>query len=409
LRFAEVSHYGPKVQSDDFSTRRLNRRALLAHDLLCSVLRGDAADFPAEADDAFAGDVLALAGVHGVQALLRDRLGAAGAIDSWPSDLVRRLDSEAKAQAARELLVKHEVVALLRGLADAGVATLLLKGMPLAYTLYPQAYLRARCDTDMLIPESQRGLAHEVLADAGYAADWSHRRMVSYQADYSRRGPGGVAMSIDLHWRVSNLQYFAWAFAFDELSANAAEVPALCPDALAPEPVYALLIACMHRATNVRAPGSGEHIVHRDPNRLIWLYDIHLLCESLSDPEWARFLALAGSKGIRAICLDGLTAARSCLGTRIPASVPERLAAPGSKEISAGYLRGGFLRPRLVDLRSLPDWRRRLDLLSDWILPSTDHMMARYHARTRWLLPALYLRRGGEILLNLVRPHRSRG
>ena len=58
---------------------------------------------------------------------------------------------ELKGESAIELLRKHELVRVLEALARAEVATLLLKGTALAYSLYPAPTLRPRADTDVLI------------------------------------------------------------------------------------------------------------------------------------------------------------------------------------------------------------------------------------------------------------------
>lgn len=380
---------------------------MLAHDFICSVLRDDVSPYPAQAGEAFERELFSLAQTHGVLALLHDRASSRGEFAAWPQHLRKRLDAASKAQAVRELLVKRELVSLLERLAEAGVSALLLKGTPLAYTLYPKPYLRTRCDTDILIPESQFQLAHEVLVHADYAPDLPYRKMVSYQAEYRHRSASEIELAIDLHWRLSNLQYFAWAFDFDELHECSVQASAVWRGARAPAPLQALLIACMHRATNISAPGFDVGIDSQEPNRLIWLYDIHLLCGRLSAVDWARLVEIATVKGVRAICLDALRVTSACFGTLIPDSVMDRLAAPGRAELSAGYLKRGSLRSRMIDLRSLPDWRRRRDLLADWAFPSVDHMLARYAVHSRWLLPLLYIRRALEISSKLLRPDRA--
>ncbi|GAG77142.1 unnamed protein product, partial [marine sediment metagenome] len=49
------------------------------------------------------------------------------------------------------MLRKHDLLALLQALEQAGLSVVLLKGGALAYTHYPEPHLRARVDTDIFI------------------------------------------------------------------------------------------------------------------------------------------------------------------------------------------------------------------------------------------------------------------
>jgi hypothetical protein len=271
----------------------------------------------------------------------------------------------------------------------------LLKGRPLAYTIYPQAYLRPRGDTDVLVPERQRGLAHEVLLDAGYAAETTDaRELAAYQRSYTHEDRAGLQHSIDLHWRLSNRQIFSRMFSFDELRASAEPVGALGAGAMTLSPVHAMLLACLHRVTHINAPYFVAGVRYLEANRLIWLYDIHLLASGFSDADWARLVELATAKQLRAVCADGLRATAANLGTPIPRQVMESLAAAGLSEPAAAYLRRGFWRLSLLaELPALTTWSERARLVGEWAFPPTEHMFAKYGLRRRWLLPYLYVHR----------------
>jgi hypothetical protein len=70
-----------------------------------------------------------------------------------------------------------------------------------------------------------------------------------------------------------------------------------------------------------------------------------------------------------------------------------QLAAPGRAEPSAAYLDASRWRVLLTDLRALGTWRLRATLLRESCLPPAEYVMARYRARSRWLLPWWYARR----------------
>jgi len=69
------------------------------------------------------------------------------------------------------------------------------------------------------------------------------------------------------------------------------------PDALAVSPVHALLLACMHRGTHRHNPYYVSGEPHTGGDRLIWLYDLHLLAESFGEHDWQSFIARADAKG----------------------------------------------------------------------------------------------------------------
>jgi hypothetical protein len=377
--------------------RSSNRHHTLPADpleLIEAGLRGGDAYYPPDPAPGFAEQLLELSALHGVDGLLDSALGKSEASQSWPLDLRDRLRKIARSQAVRELLIKRELDVLLPKLADAQVEFLLLKGTPLAYSIYPQPYLRSRGDTDLLVPPAKRQATERVLLDAGYrAGESAGGSLASYELSYSKTDSAGVEHVLDLHWRISNSQIYARMLRFDELFGAAVTVPKLGPAARMPCPVLALLIACLHRISHLHAPYYVGGVPHLEANRLIWLWDIHLLVGGLSPAEWEDFVTFATRKGVRAICLDGIHVTRRAFHTAVPQWVLNRLAAPGPAELSAGYLTPGRWRHQLLELRALESWGQRLRLAREWVFPPADYVLRKYQRQNRLLLPWLYLRR----------------
>ena len=173
-------------------------------------------------------------------------------------------------------------------LADIGVQPVLLKGTALAYALYPDPMLRARGDTDIIIPSTERWRVHDVLTTLGFELDMGvSGEFISYEASYTFTAADMGMHNIDLHWRINNSELLSRLFSYDELLENAIHLPKLCPEALGVSPVYALLLACMHRATHKQNPYYVDGVAYYSADRLIWLYDIHLLAKSLSSHAMA--------------------------------------------------------------------------------------------------------------------------
>ena len=168
-----------------------------------------------------------------------------------------------------------------------GIRVLIIKGTGLAYDIYPSPELRPRGDTDLLIAESDLECVRTILHARGYTSPLTSGDTLAIRQQSFTRG-GHV---YDVHWDVANSPVVRDALPFEELLGRAIAMPRIAPNALAPSHVDALLLACIHRVAH-----------HHDIERLIWLYDIHLLREAMSADEHARFWRLAAERRVVAIC-----------------------------------------------------------------------------------------------------------
>jgi hypothetical protein len=352
---------------------------------LHAMLRGGLAWPDGLAPDAF----VEQARLHGVDVLLLDLATRAGAVAGWPAAAVEPLRAATRVAAALELGRREALVRLLAQCAGAGVRPVLLKGTALAYTLYREPHLRPRVDVDLLVHADEKDAVARLLQRDGYETTlFQGGDLVNAQASYWKSLPAGGSMTIDLHWRISTSPLFAHVLDPAHVRSAAIAVPALGAAALAPCHADALLHACIHRAPMAaRRVGSD-----RRGNRLIWLYDLHLLAAALDASGWQRFAHEAERHRLRGICRDALAAAARCLGTAVPGEVDARLSAPAD-EPSMSLLRGGRWELKRAELASLPTFAERLRYVRETVLPAPEYMLAHYGTRRRWLLPALYVRR----------------
>jgi Uncharacterised nucleotidyltransferase len=91
---------------------------------------------------------------HNVHLILFDTLKKSSTWGRWPLRLPERLENEAAAASTLDLIGEQELRRVLMRLDEHGIQPLLLKGVPLACTLYRSPTLRPREDTDLLIRES---------------------------------------------------------------------------------------------------------------------------------------------------------------------------------------------------------------------------------------------------------------
>ena len=371
-----------------------------ADDLICAALRGEPVPWPWHDDPQAGTRLLARAAQHGVGALLHDRKPAPG----WPAEVLQALRQQAVQQAMWEMRHQRVIAQALAALVDAGAHPVLLKGTALAYSLYPNPVLRTRGDTDMLVAEPALPAADGALRALGFVrAVGVSGEFVSYQASYTLDTPQGGSHTIDLHWKINNSQLLSTLFSHDELLRDAQPLPALGPQALAPSPAQALLVACMHRSTHKQNPYYVDGAPQYEGDRLIWLYDLHLLASCLSADEWNQFTRLAAQKGLRAVCLDGIAATSARYHTSFPAAVLSALGSGGPVEPVAVYLDGSKLRQQWMDFLALRGWADRLRFIRELFFPSADYMRHKYSQPGHHWLPWLYLRRAaGGLLKGLV-------
>ena len=318
---------------------------------------------------------------HGVGAILWE--ATAGA--AMPS-VHGALDATVRAAIAREVFVQREVRAVTAALADGGVRALLLKGTALAYTAYPQPWLRPRTDTDLLVGAEDAPAASHALSGLGYERTdaITSGTLVSHQWAFERHDAHGVRHVLDLYWKIVNPHMLADALTFDDLWAGSSVVHSLGNAAHAPAPGRSLALACIHRAAH-----------HHGHERLVWLYDIHLLASPFGEADWEAFGELAVSRGVAAICLDGLQAAGDALGTVVPAPLAARLGAAAAREPARRFVTGALNRRGVLlsDLAVLPAWSDRVRLLREHAFPPAAFIRRRYGVTRPIWLPALYVRR----------------
>lgn len=288
---------------------------------------------------------------------------------------------------AADLLREAELQELLAALAAASVDALLIKGALLAYTHYPRPDLRPRLDTDLIIPAARRSVAHDVLVALGYEPDvQASGDCVLHQRAYVKRLHDAPVHVVDVHWRLANPEVFRHVLSFEQMASCAVAIPALGAAARGLSDVHALLVSCVHRVAH-----------HFDDDRLIWLYDIHLIARRLEAEAWTRFAALAVERRVAAVCRAGLQKAIERFATPVPAWVCRQLApdaVPGG-EVTAAYLTRKRPHVKVVmdDLRALPTWTDRGRLMFDYAFPPVEYMRKIYAPASTTPLVWLYARR----------------
>ena len=353
--------------------------------LIAAFLRGDVTRWSDLALDAQT--FLDLCREHEVEGLCFERLSKLDSTAGWPRQVWEELSDAARTRAAEELLRKAEIRRVVAALADAGIRPILLKGTPLAYTVYDSPASRPRADTDVIVSGAEVEAARQVMRSLSYVETVQCHELLS-QFEVQQCDRFGVIHAFDVHWSISTQPVFAGLLTYDALLLRAVAVPALGGSAVAPCRVDALLLSCVHPAMH-----------HRNDERLLWILDIHLLASGLSPAEQDEFEALARMKKVVAICRRGLQQAQAVFGTLVAADLIGRLNRTAGPEPSAAYLASErrWHHETMASLRALPRLGDRARLVREVLLPSPGYMLGAYGLRDKplgtWLLPALYVHR----------------
>jgi hypothetical protein len=379
---------------------------LSVSELICAALRGEKPSWPRADDDVTLDRICAHASNHGVSALLYERCDALG----WPAAVRDALRVHAVQHALWESRHQRVIAETLAGLDRIGIRPVLFKGTALAYSLYADAALRSRADTDLIIPADALPAVHDALLALGFERGLAvEGALVSYQASYTLRSASAGTHALDLHWKISNSELLSRLFTYEELRENATPLPRLSHHALGASRVHALLLACLHRATHKQNPFYVDGVPHFESDRLIWLYDIHLLAGELAANEWEAFARIATQKGLRAVCLEGMEHARACFQTVYPQSVLAALTQPGNAEPVSRYFAGGPMRQQWMNLQALESNSHRARLMREMLLPSADYMRRKYRDAFVGWLPWLYLRRAAGGIAKRLSRSNARG
>jgi hypothetical protein len=354
--------------------------------LLVGILRGD---FGATGVLGYVDPVaLGRAAVHhGVLPMISERLAT---LSDVPTALRQHFGTESSRHAAMDLLREPELHTLVTEISAPPISALLMKGAQLAYSHYPRPDLRPRLDTDLLIPERAAPATRAVLSRLGYEpAGHVSGRFVMSQECYVKRSGRLPIHAVDVHWRIANPQVFTGVLSYQELSSSAVSVPQLGPAARGLSDVHALLVACVHRVAH-----------HFDSNRLIWLYDIHLLSSRLGDTDWSAFVRLAVDRRVASVCRQSLLRTTGAFGSAVPADVLAALAEASERdaEPTARYLASSSTGRHQVDvlvgdLRALRTWADRWQLVKEHVFPPARYMRDVYAPSSRAPLSLLYARR----------------
>lgn len=325
--------------------------------------------------------LLAAAGKHGVTPLLYGALKAAGTLDAAPAAARIALRAEYAHIWAENTLVLNELAQLIDLLCTRHqIPVVLLKGVALLHTLYPDPGWRPLSDVDLLVPQAHAAAAAALLQANGYAPTlemqpgMAHR----YGNEQAFARQTGMRVHVDLHWQLYSRRYFRRRRALDWHWAQTAEVKVADQAARVFRPEAQLLHLCAHLMLH-----------HRHQARLLWTYDIaRLLGRDVLD--WDAVLAVAREFAL----LPALQAALRQVSEEWGVAPPPAVMAaqlPWRDRIAFAASTARRAETRLVlDAITSADVRTTVGLWWSVLFPTPAYMRERYEIADMRRLPLYY-------------------
>ena len=348
----------------------------LAQWLSSQSLAHEPAQFTIQAMDV----LLAQAGAHGVLALLGQWPVTQATLLTFPKHM-----QLVRAEHARTLLLdalhRAALTELAKALAIAAISGLVIKGLALAHSHYPDPGLRPRVDTDLFVEPTQVARAHQILLSGGWQPVASNFSEVVLPERTYEKCFSGAVIHLDVHWALSSRPILARALPFEMLFANSIEFEGLDHWRM-PCAVDALLIAVVHRIGH-----------HRDQERFIWLYDVHLLWQAMTPVQKEQTLSRAEQAGLCAILFDALLASQAIFQTEISLDQLGRLQSAKNEPGAA------LLNEKLTDFAfdwRFASWRERYSLIKQRVWAEPDYLRSRFNAKRApiaWLQVRRWLKR----------------
>ena len=230
-----------------------------------------------------------------------------------PADPLLPILRDAHQQAAtKNAALIEATAAAIQTLTDAGIDTIVLKGMALIASGMASPGARPMADCDLLVPESLALAARDALLRAGWRLEGRmNADILSLRHAVTFRAPSGH--QLDLHWHVladccdSGADEDFWRAAVPA-SLHGVPTRTLCPADM-------VLHACVH--------GVRWSIV--PPVR--WAVDAMTVIRAATAPiDWDRFVVQAETRLLVLPAIDTLRYLRDHLGAPVPGWVDERLA-----------------------------------------------------------------------------------
>ena len=342
---------------------------------------------------------------EGVGPLLYWTLSKSESITSLPEKTRNFLRLIYAGTSIQNQIIFKELESLARLFHQAEIATVALKGVCFALTIYPEIGLRPMGDVDLLVPKEKLAEAVEIAKSLDYQiikpeASPGLRDLINHEICLRKNGAQPIIL--ELHHSLVADKTYSYAVSVDWFWK---QTESLKP--LSPEMRFKSLLMLTPEAQVLYA-ASHAMLQHGGSNTpLRWFYDIDCLIRQYEGRmDWDLLLSQAKSfewgSALDAFLSQAITYFDTPVPDRVYTSLSEStdrhrgLVALKQTRSTTNILAE---RQRLLSLNLYGRFRLVLALL----IPSPTYMRWRYHLKSSWMLPVYYPFRWWGILKDAVR------
>ncbi|GMN01957.1 hypothetical protein MTsPCn3_06870 [Erythrobacter sp. MTPC3] len=327
---------------------------------------------------------------HGVAGILCDDADAMG---DWPSEVKGLVATEARLGALWEATHNPVIVSAIRALMDAGIESVVMKGTALAYSLYEDAALRRRGDSDLLVKPNDLMCAREALRSAGLAQDTAQFGP-NFQEVWEYESAAGMTHLIDLHWQPVDSPFILKLVDCDQIWSQKVALDRLCIGAYVPDPVITLVRGAINEAWHLKYGYYADGPRLTGGHRMIWAVDYLLLTEKFSALDWENLSTYCEKTGASPIVLSALEGAETMLGMALPDTVRSRLTQQATPSPQQRYISSfGELARLRADVFASTDTAMALAVMRCAAFAPREHLLRKFPKSDHWPTFALQLRR----------------
>ncbi len=271
-------------------------------------------------DDAEWETLAARATTANLASLLFYTLRHAGLVELAPASVRQHLSAQYYASARRQLVFSSALAEALDALRTAGIVPILLKGIVLAETTYPDAGLRPMTDIDLLVHAQDVPSIYQALQQLGYHAGVSaaqaNAEFFNGELSFAKAATTDT-LTLEFHQGLVHHWNFTAPLALDSaaLWQRAQPLTLAGHTALQLAPEDMLLHLCLHRGLHHGFTGLPGYV------DIAWMTAIHG-----ARLDWDALIARAHAAQARVIVFLALQLAHDLLGAAVPAAVLRALA-----------------------------------------------------------------------------------
>ncbi|MDO6712871.1 nucleotidyltransferase family protein [Aliiglaciecola sp. 2_MG-2023] len=295
-------------------------------------------------------------------------------------------------QNLRNQLLAQQFQHTLIQLTATGIKFVVLKGFALSHTVYPNPLLRTKADVDILIRIEDKNTVISAFESMGFSnpRGWNPTAIINQFSMRKTLSPG-LNVDFDIHLRISNELGVENILTFDELMTSAdmktlKSIPLACK-------AHGLIHAIVHLL---------HHRNVGDTVKLIWLYDLLLLCQQMSTSDKAHFRKCVDEKGLGELAKFALKLANQHFEDESIDKVVEILEGVSTNPELEYLIRvdsrtNQFRR----SLKQRKSFREKWLFIQEMAFPPAQEIYQKYGKQPSYLMPYFYVRRliGGVIKL----------